>query len=107
MENQVELKLHGRLQLLIHAGDMNPLEDDLNTPKRNTEALIDASKEVGLEVNAEKTKYTLLSRHKNVEQNQNVKKANRSLQNVTKFKELGTTVIDTNFIQDEIKSRLN
>jgi hypothetical protein len=56
MENQVGLKLHGRLLLLIHAGDVNALEDDLNTQKRNTEALIDASKEVSLEVNTEKTK---------------------------------------------------
>jgi hypothetical protein len=40
----VGLKLHGRLQLLIHAGDVNPLEHDLNTLKKNTEALIDASK---------------------------------------------------------------
>jgi hypothetical protein len=44
VENQVGLKLRGRLQLLIHAGDVNSLEDDLNTPKKNTGALTDASK---------------------------------------------------------------
>jgi hypothetical protein len=33
---------------------------------KNTETLIDASKEVGLEINVEKTKYKLLSRHQNV-----------------------------------------
>jgi hypothetical protein len=37
----------------------------LETIKRNTQTLIDASKEVGLEVNAEKTKYLLLFRHQN------------------------------------------
>jgi general stress protein 26 len=37
--------------------------------KKNTETLIDASKEVGLEVNTEKTKYMLLSHHQNAGQN--------------------------------------
>jgi hypothetical protein len=37
------------------------------------ETLIDATKEVGLEINAEKTKYMLLSRHQNVGQNQDIK----------------------------------
>jgi hypothetical protein len=32
--------------------------------------IMDASKEAGLEINLEKTKYMLLSRHKNVGQNQ-------------------------------------
>jgi hypothetical protein len=36
-----------------------------NTTKKNTEALIDACKEAGLEVHAELTKYTIISRHQN------------------------------------------
>jgi hypothetical protein len=44
---------------------------------KNTETLIDASKEVGLEVKTEKTKYMLLSRHQNVGQNQDIKLGNR------------------------------
>jgi hypothetical protein len=40
-----------------------------NHPKRNTQTLIDASKETGLEVNTEKTKYILLSHHQNAGQN--------------------------------------
>jgi hypothetical protein len=39
------------------------------TIKTNTETLIDASKEVGLEINVEKTRYVLLSRQQNVGQN--------------------------------------
>jgi hypothetical protein len=46
------------------------------------ETLIDASKEVGLEVNTEKTKYMLLSRHQNAGQTYDTKTANRSCENV-------------------------
>jgi hypothetical protein len=49
-------------QLLAYADDVNLLEDNIDTTKRNTETLIDASKEVGLEINVEKSKYMLLSR---------------------------------------------
>jgi hypothetical protein len=53
------------------------LGDNIHTTKKNTETLTDASKEVGLAVNAEKTKYTLLSRHQNAGQNHDIKKTNR------------------------------
>jgi hypothetical protein len=59
-ENQVGLKLSGTHQLLAYADDANLLGNNLDTTKENTETLIDASKEVGLE-NIEKTKYMLLS----------------------------------------------
>jgi hypothetical protein len=62
-ENQVGLKLNGTHQLLAYADDVNLLGDNIDTVKKNTEILIDASKEVGLEINVEKTKYMLLSRH--------------------------------------------
>jgi hypothetical protein len=79
----------------------------IDTIKKNTESLIDASKEVGLEINVDKTKYMLLSRHQNVGQNRGVKIANRSFENVSQFKYLGTTVTNQNLIQEEIKRRLN
>jgi hypothetical protein len=64
-------------------------------------ALLDVSKEVGLEVNPEKTKYMLLwQRH-------SIKMANRSFEDVAEFKCLGTTLTDQNCIHEEIKSRLN
>jgi hypothetical protein len=47
--------------------------------KKNTQTLIDASKEVGLEVNTEKTKYMLLSCHQNAGQNYDIKIGNRCL----------------------------
>jgi hypothetical protein len=48
-------------QLLACANDVNLLGDDTETIKKNTETLTDASKEVGLEVNVEKTEYMLVS----------------------------------------------
>jgi hypothetical protein len=61
-EIQVGRKLNGTRQLLIYANDVNLLGDNIDIIKKNTEILIDAIKEVGLEVNIEKTKYMLLSR---------------------------------------------
>jgi hypothetical protein len=51
----VGLKLNGTHQLLFHADDVNLLGDNIDAIKRNTQTLIDFSKEVGLEVNTEKT----------------------------------------------------
>jgi hypothetical protein len=60
-KNQVGLKLNGTHQLLVYADDVNLLGVNTDTIKKNTETLIDTGKEVGLEVNTEKTKYMLLS----------------------------------------------
>jgi hypothetical protein len=103
----VGLKLNGTHQLLAYADDANLLGDNVDTIKTNTETLIYASKEVALEINVEKTKYMLLSRHQNVGENRDVKIAKRSFENVSQFKYLGTTVTNHNLIQEEIKRRLN
>jgi hypothetical protein len=49
-----------------------------------------ASRKFGLEVNVEKTKYMVVSRHQNVGQSHNVMIANKLLENFTKFQYLGT-----------------
>jgi hypothetical protein len=64
-ENQVGLILNGTHQLLVYADDLNLLGDNIDIIKKDTETVIDASKEVDLELNTEKTKYKFLSHHQN------------------------------------------
>jgi hypothetical protein len=71
------------------------------------EILIDIGKKIGLEINVEKTKYMLLSRHQNVGQNRYVKIANRSFENVSQLKYFGMAITNQNLILEEIKRRLN
>jgi hypothetical protein len=106
-ENQAGLKLSGTHQLLAYADDVNLLGDNINTTKENTETLIDASKEVGLEINIKKSKYMLISRNQNAVQYRDIKTANRSFENVSQFKYWGMTVTNKNLIQEEIKRRLS
>jgi hypothetical protein len=82
------------------------LGENIDTVQKNTEALLRAGKEVGLEVNSEKTKYMLMSRKK-ARQKHGINVANKSFEGVAKFKYLGTTLTDQNCMQEEIKSRLN
>jgi hypothetical protein len=68
---------------------VNLLSNNIDAIKKNTETFIDASKEIGLEVNTEKTKYTLLSHHRNARQNHEIKIGNRCFENVDQFRYLG------------------
>jgi enoyl-[acyl-carrier-protein] reductase (NADH) len=63
-EKQEGQKLDGTHHLLAYVDDVNILGEYIDTIQKNTEALLDASKEVGLEVNSEKTKYMLISHKK-------------------------------------------
>jgi hypothetical protein len=59
--NQDGLKLNGTHQLLVYADDVNILGRSIHTLKANSEVFVVASKETGLEVNADKTKYMVMS----------------------------------------------
>jgi hypothetical protein len=63
-EKQEGLILNGTHKLLAYADDVDIFGGNIDTIQKKTEALLDAGKEVGLEVNSEKTKYMLMSRKK-------------------------------------------
>jgi len=74
--------------------------------KENTEALVVASKETGLESNADKTKYMVMSRDQNAGRSHSIKISNCYFERVEEFKYLRKTGKKPNSIPEEIKSRL-
>jgi len=68
--------------------------------------LVVASKEIGLEVKADKTKYVVMSGDQNAGRSHSVNTDSSSFEWVEEFKYLGTTLTNQNSIQEEIKSRL-
>ena len=78
----------------------------VHTVEENAEALVVANKEIGSEVNTDKTKYRIMSWYQNAGWSQSVKIDNSSIEMVEEFKDLGTTLTNKNSIQEEIKSRL-
>ena len=70
------------------------------------EGLVVAAKKTGLEVNADKTKYMVMSWDRNAGRGHSVKIDNCSFERVDEFKYFGTTLTNQNSIQEEIKSRL-
>ena len=78
--------------------DVSILEGSVHTLEANAEALIVASKEIGLKVNVDKTKYMVMSRDQNVGRNHSINIHNISFERVKQFKYLGTTLKNQNSV---------
>jgi len=104
--NQDGLKLNGTHQLLAYADVVNILGGSIHTVKENAEALVAATREIGLEVNAHKTKCMVMPRDQNAGRIHSVRNNNITFAKVEEFKYLGTTLTNQNCIAEEIKSRL-
>ena len=92
--NKDGLKLNGTHRLLAYADDVNILGESIHTLKRET----------GLEVSADKTKYTVMSRDQNAGRIHSVRIDNSTFERVEEFKYLGTTLTNQNSIPKEIKA---
>jgi len=86
----IEGRLNDTYRLLFYSDDM--LIQAVCTLKRNTEALVAASKEICLELNADKTKYIAMSQDQNARQNHNVRMGNKLFEMLEQFKYLGTSL---------------
>ena len=85
--------------------DFNVLGRSIHTLKETAKGLVAATREIGLEVSADKTKYMVMSRYQNAARSHSIKIENSSFERVGKFRYLGTTLKNQNSIQEEIKSR--
>jgi hypothetical protein len=100
------LKLNGLNQLFVYADDVDLLGDDIHELQSNTDTLVAACSEIGLQVNVEKTKYMITSRNAEEEGNRNITINNMTIEKVNKFKYLGAYITSRNEVAEEIKSRL-
>jgi len=99
------LKLNGTHQLL-NADDVKILDEGIHTVKKNKEVLVFSSKEIGLEIDADKSKYMVIFRDQNARGSHKIKIDNSSIERMDQLKYLGTTLTNRNSIQEEIKSTL-
>jgi len=102
--NEDGLKLNGTHQLLASADDVNIMEGSVHTVEESAESLVVATKETGLEVNADKTEYMIMSRDQNAGRSHSMKCDNSSIERVEELEYLGTTLTNKNSIQEEINA---
>ena len=100
------MKLHGIHQLPVYADNVNILGGSVHTIKENTEALVVVSMETGQEVNADKSKYMVMSRNQNAERSHSINIDNSSSERMEEFKYLRSSLTNQNSIQEEMKGRL-
>ena len=83
--NQNGFKLNGKHQHLVCADDVNILGGSVHTIMKNTEALVVASREIRLEVNAGKIKYLVMSLDQNAERSHYIKTGNNFFEMAGEF----------------------
>ena len=98
--------LNGTRQLLVYADGINIMDGNVQTIKKNPEALLIGSKKIGLDVNADKTKHMVMTGYQNAGRSHSTKIDNTSFERVEEFKYLGTALTNQNSIQEEIKRKL-
>jgi len=90
--NQNGLKWKGTHQDLVYVDDVNILGGSVNTTNRKAESWVAASKEIGLEVNADNTKYMVMWRDQNAGWSHNIRIDNSSsIERMEQFKYLEHT----------------
>ena len=89
--NQYDLKLNGIHQLLAYSDDVNILGGSIHTLKENVEALVVATRDIGLEISVDKSKYMVMSRDQNAGRNHSVRINNSTFERLEEFKYLGKT----------------
>ena len=101
------MKLNGTLPLLVYAFDVNKLDGSVHNMEKNTEALVVVTKDIGLEVTADKTEYLVMSGDQNAGRSHNIDiGTTSSSEKVEELKYLGSTLTNQISIQEEIKGRL-
>ena len=81
---------------MVYADDVNIMGGKVHTIKKSTEALVVANKGTGLEVNADESKYMVMSRDQNAGRSHNMKTDNSSSERVEQFRYLVKTLTDQN-----------
>ena len=98
--NQDGLKLNGTHQLLVYAEDVNILGGSVHTVKENAEALVVATKDI----NADKTKYMIMSRDQDAGRSHSMKIDNSCIERAEEFKYLGTTLTNKILFRKKLRA---
>jgi len=92
--NQDGFKLNGTHPVLVYADNFNILGESAHTIQKHINELVSTIKETGLEVNADKTKYKVMSRGQDAEKNHNIKTDKSSFERAEQLEYLGTNLTD-------------
>ena len=102
---QDSFRFNGTHQLLVKADKDNILGGSIHAINKNTDTSVVASKENGVKVNADKTKYMVIFRDQSAERN-HIIKIDSSIERFEQFKWFTAKLTNQNSIQEEMKSRV-